>query len=124
MTAQESALTEAADSKLRRFLAYKKNSACADVETGDAVLFCKAPNRGSHPKWRGPVCAQDIEETGVAARYQSQTLEVTRYCVRGRVEAGGVDNKEGPPVLAPSCGGSNPLTPDPACAPPTAEPTK
>ena len=122
--AQESALREVADSKLRRLPAYAKNSTCADVENGDSVLLYKAPNRGSHPKWGCPVYALDIDETRVSERYQSQTLEVVRYCARGRVDAGGVDNMEGRPGLEPSCGRPYPLTPDPACACPTLGPTK
>ena len=39
MMAHEAAPKEAANSKLRRLLAYKKTSNCADIRIGDFVLF-------------------------------------------------------------------------------------
>ena len=41
--AQEAALKEIANSKLRRLLAYNKTFDCADIKVGDTVLFYKAP---------------------------------------------------------------------------------
>ena len=40
--AQEAALKEIANSRLRRLLAFTKSFTCADVKIGDAVLFHKA----------------------------------------------------------------------------------
>ena len=37
--AQEAALKEIADSKLRRLLAYNKTFDCVDINAGDSVLF-------------------------------------------------------------------------------------
>ena len=69
MMAQEAAQPEVASSKLRCSLAYNKTFNCAGVEIGDAVLCFKAPNRKSRPKWRGPACIADIDDTEVTARY-------------------------------------------------------
>ena len=52
MMAQEAALKEVANSKLRRLLAHNKTFNCTDIKVGDTVLFYKAPHRKSHPRWR------------------------------------------------------------------------
>ena len=43
--AQEAALKEIANSKLRRLLAYNKTFDSVDIKVGDEVLFYKAPRR-------------------------------------------------------------------------------
>ena len=40
----------------------------------------------SNPRWRGPAKILDIDESGVALTFQSQTFKVARYCVRRKVE--------------------------------------
>ena len=47
--AQEAELTEAANSKLRRWLARKKSFDCTEVKFGDSALLHKAANRKSAP---------------------------------------------------------------------------
>ena len=49
MMAQEAGPKQAANSKLRRMLAYKKTFNCTAVQIGDSVLFYKAANRKSTP---------------------------------------------------------------------------
>ena len=78
MMAQEAALKEVANSKLRRLLAHNKTFNCADIKVGDTALFYKAPHRKSHPRWRGPALILDIDETGVTVKYQTQSFKVAR----------------------------------------------
>ena len=52
MMAQEVALKEVANGKLRRLLAYNTTSNCTDAKNGDTVLFNEAQNRKRRPKWR------------------------------------------------------------------------
>ena len=78
MMAQEAALKEIANSKLRRLLAFNKTFNCTDVKVGDSVLFYKAPHRKSHPRWRGPAVVLDIDDTGALVKYQTQTFKVAR----------------------------------------------
>ena len=54
MRAQEATLKEAPNSKLRRLPARNKTFNCAEIGMGDMVLFYKARNRESLPRWRGP----------------------------------------------------------------------
>ena len=82
MRAEEAALKEVADIKLRRLLAYNKSFNCADINLGDSVLFYKAQNRKSLPRWRGPAKIPDIHETGATVTCRSQTSKVARYCAR------------------------------------------
>ena len=72
--AQEAALKQVANSKLRRLLAHNKTSNCADIKVGDAVLCPKAPHRRSQQRWRGPALILDIDETGVMVKYQTQSF--------------------------------------------------
>ena len=60
------------------------------------------------PKWRGPVCVLDIDETGVTARYPSQTFRAARYCARRREDEKEVGSNAGPPGLKPTCERYNP----------------
>ena len=83
---QEAALKEVAITKLRRHLVYDKSSNCTDIALGDLVLFFRVQNRKSLPCWRGPAGILHIDETGVAATLQSQTLKVARLCVRSQLK--------------------------------------
>ena len=80
--AQEAALKEIADSKLRILLAYNKTFDSVDIKVGDGVLFYKAPQKTSSPRWRGPATILDIDESGVVLKFQSQSFKAARYCVR------------------------------------------
>ena len=71
MMAQEAALKEVANSKLRLLLAYDKSFDCADVKFGESALRPGAANRKSTPGCRGPVKILDIDATGVTAEFQS-----------------------------------------------------
>ena len=99
MTAQEAELEEVANSKLRCPLAYTETFICADFKFGGSVFSHKAPSRKSQPKWRGPAWILDTDETGVAARYRSQTFKVARNCLRRRQGEEEVGDKEGPSGL-------------------------
>ena len=57
-----------------------------DVRIGDTVLFYTATNRKSAPRWRGPATILDVDEAGAATKFQFQTFQVARYCVREKVE--------------------------------------
>ena len=59
--AQEAALKEIANSKLRRLLAYNKTFDCVDIKVGDTVHVFKAPQRKSNPRWRGTATILDID---------------------------------------------------------------
>ena len=50
------------------------------------------------PRWRGPALISGIDKTGVAAKFQSQTFEVARYCVRGKVKAKDAEGAELDPM--------------------------
>ena len=89
--AQEAALKEIANSRLRRFSAFNKSSTCADVKIGDAVLFYKARSKKSAPRRRGPALILDIDDACVTAEFQSHIFGVARFCVRKR---GGGDVEE------------------------------
>ena len=84
--AQEAALKEIANSKLRRLLAYNETFDCVDIKVGDTVLFYKAPHKKSNPRWRGPAAILDIDESGVTLEFQPQFFKVARYCVRRKLE--------------------------------------
>ena len=86
MKAQEAAMKEIANSKLRRLLAYNKTFECTDIKMGDTVLFYKSPHRKSHPRWRGPAKILDIDETGVTVKFQSQSFKVALFCVRRKLD--------------------------------------
>ena len=85
--AQEAALKDIANSKLRRLLAYNKTFDSVDIKVGGEVLFYKAPQKKSNPRWRGPAKILDIDESGVVLKFQSQCFKVARYRVRRKVEA-------------------------------------
>ena len=76
--AQEAASKEIANSKLRRPLAYNKTFDCVEIKVGGSVLFNKAPRKKSNPRRRGPATILDIDESGVALKFQSQTFKVAR----------------------------------------------
>ena len=50
------------------------------------VLFYKAQNRTSFPRWRGPAKVIEMDESGATASFRSQTFKVARYCVRRRAK--------------------------------------
>ena len=113
MRAQEPTLKEIAKSKLRRLLAHNKTFYCAEIDVGDMALFCKAQNRKSSPRWRGPAKVLEIDETGVNVSFQSQNFKVARYCVRQRMKEseategdGGNPLNLGGPRMGPLDGGA------------------
>ena len=53
MMAQEAALKEVANSKLRRLLAQTKTLNYTEIKVGDSVLFYKASHQKSQPRWGG-----------------------------------------------------------------------
>ena len=99
MLAQEAALKEVANIRIRSPLANRKTFESTDVMIGDSALFYKASNRKSLPKWRGSACILDIGAIGVTARHHSQTFKVARYCVRKRVLCASTGDVVGPPSL-------------------------
>ena len=82
MTAHEAALEKAANTILRRLLAYNKSFNCADVKIGGSAPFYKAVFRKSAPRRRGPEQIRDIDETGATVELQGQTFKIARYCAR------------------------------------------
>ena len=92
MMAQGAALEDIADSRLRRLLAYNKSFVRADLKIASTALPYKAQRKKGALRWRGPALISDIDETGVTAKFQSQTLKVARFCVRKKVEAGDVED--------------------------------
>ena len=94
MRAKEAALKEAANSKLRRLLAYDKSCNRANIAIRDPAPFYKAQSRKSTPRWRALAEILGIGETGVTATFQWQTFEFVRYWGLKRVgpiDAGGVE---------------------------------
>ena len=55
------------------------------MEKGGSALTFKAVDRRSAPRRRGPAKILAIEETGVPAKFQSQTFKLARYCVRKKM---------------------------------------
>ena len=90
MLAQEAALREIANGKLRRILAFNNSFDCVDVRVGDQVRFHRAPSRKSSPRWRGPANVHPLDETRATLAFQGQTFEVARHCVRREVRASAV----------------------------------
>ena len=84
--AQGAALKEVANRGLRRSLSRNTSLGCTDVQIGGAALFYKAMDRRSTPRWRGTAKILDIDETGVTVKFQPQTLQGARYCVRKDVD--------------------------------------
>ena len=69
MRAQEATLKEVANSKLRRILAHNQTFNSSDVKVGDMVIFYKAQNRKSSPRWRGPAKVLELDETGATVNF-------------------------------------------------------
>ena len=46
---------------------------------------------------RGPAVFLEIDEVGVAVKFQEQTFKVARYCVRERVDPGAAESVEWDP---------------------------
>ena len=96
--AQEAALKGIATGRLRKFLAYDKSFACANVNIVDTALLYKAQNKKGAPRWRGLASILHIDEAGVAVEFQSRTFKVARFCVRGKVEDAQVGGDEVDPL--------------------------
>ena len=56
------------------------------MKEGEPAIFHTSVGRNGAPKWRGPTVILDIDDTGVAAEFQTQTPKVVQYCVRRRVD--------------------------------------
>ena len=82
-----------------------------DIKVGGVVLFYKAPQKKSNPRWRGPAAILDIDESGVVLKFQSQTFKVARYCVRRKVAEKDLpqSSSAGEPSLPINWEMSNPL---------------
>ena len=91
MMAQGAALEEIANASIRRSLAFNRSFTCADVKIGDIVLSYKAQRQQDTPQWRGPAWVLHIDATGVPVKFQPQTFEVARLCVR---KTGGKKDEE------------------------------
>ena len=74
MMAQEAALKEVANSKLRCLLAYNKSFNCTDVAIGDSVLLHETVTRKSTPSWHGPAGILDPGDAGATVKFRSQTF--------------------------------------------------
>ena len=79
---QDDALEEMPRSKLRRLLACDCPFNCAEAKVGYSVLFYESFIQRSPPRSRGPAGIPEIDETGVAAKFECQTSIVARYYVR------------------------------------------
>ena len=73
------------DSKWRRIAGRGQTFGGADVTIGDSTIPCKQMSIESTPKWRAPAVIFGIGETGAAAKFQSQTSKIARYCARERI---------------------------------------
>ena len=71
-SAQEVSLKEIPKSKLRRLQVPKKTFERADAQMEGSVIFQKQIGRKSVPKWSGTAMALEEDDTGVAAKFQSQ----------------------------------------------------
>ena len=88
MRTQDAAFKEAANSELRRLLAYSKSFNCTDITIGDFVPFYKAQGCKRSPRNRRAIDETGkaaIDETGGAATLQSQTFKVAQYCAREKL---------------------------------------
>ena len=94
MMAQEAALKEIANSRLRRLLAYNKSFTCADVKIGDTVRLYKAQSKESTPGRMGPALILDIDDAGAMVKFQSQIFKVARFCVRKKAGRKGAEEPE------------------------------
>ena len=79
-------MKEVANCKLRILLAYNEFFMCTDVRIGDTAPYQKSMNRKIALRRRPLVRILDIDETGVAVKFQSRTFEVARFCLRRTVE--------------------------------------
>ena len=82
MMAQEAALKELANRRLRRLLASSKSVTCADVKIGEAALSCKAQSMRSAPRRRRPALILDVDGTDVTAKVRPQTCMMARFRIR------------------------------------------
>ena len=80
MLAQEAALKEIANSKLRRVLAINNSFDSVDVSAGGLKFFF-APPRSR------PAKVPLLDESGVTLLFQRQSFIVARHCVRRKVRA-------------------------------------
>ena len=90
--AREAALREIAADRLRRSLAFNKSFTCTDAKIGGTVRPKKALRQRGAGRWRGPALVWDIDETGVPAKFQSQSFKVALFCARkggGEKDVGG-----------------------------------
>ena len=85
MRAQEVALKEVADSRLRRLLERNKSFNRTDITVGGPAPLFGAKSWRSSPRWRGPAKISDFDDTRVAVSFQSQTFKVARFRVRKRL---------------------------------------
>ena len=83
--AQGAMLKGMANSKLRRILDRDQSFECTGIRVGDSAIFYEQISRKSTPEWRGPAIVSDIDENSVTAKFQSRTVENSRYSVRGRM---------------------------------------
>ena len=100
MMAQEAAVKVVASSNLRRLVAFNKSFNCTNVKIGDTALYFKTTNKKSMPWRRGPALILDIDETGVTAKFQSQTFTVARFRVRKKAEEKDAEDAELDPLRA------------------------
>ena len=70
-TAQERALREIANCRLRRLLACNKSFTCADVEIGDALLSLQVQGKKITPRRRGPALISDVDVTSATVKFLS-----------------------------------------------------
>ena len=76
--------------------AYTKAFTCTYVKISETANFYNTQEKKRAPRWRGPALILDIDEAGAAARFQSQTFKVARFCVRKKAEAAVGDEEVGP----------------------------
>ena len=96
--AQEAALTETANAELRRLSARNQSFQCTDVKVGYAALFYKVVIWGSARTRRSLAVIFDIDETGVAGKFQRQASKVVRFCARRKVDPKDAGKVERTPV--------------------------
>ena len=76
-------------SKLRRLLVRNKTFQRPKVEVCDSGIFYSQVAKKNAPKWRDPAAVLDIDNSGKAVKFQSQTFKVGRFCFRKRQELQG-----------------------------------
>ena len=72
--AHQAAVKEVGNGELRRLLAHNKSFGRTNVAIGDSVLFYRTVNSKSTPRSRGPAKILDIDNTGVTAKFHSQSF--------------------------------------------------